>query len=218
MNEVLIISGAYGVGKSEFACQWALHNAPCVLADIDVINPYFRPRELTAWFENKGIKIIGSSIKNHTNQDFPALSGDLGPAIHGSLPLIIDCAGSSHGLRPLAGFKDDLKNAKLCLVVNKFRSDAWGDAVLETMDTFSRFLGISLAGIINNSHLLDETTEVMLIEAHQECLTLCEQWNVPLITTILTKRFGYLQNRIKEPTMVYEELMLRQTWMIKETL
>ena len=217
MTEVLIISGAYGVGKSEFACQWALRNAPCVLADIDVINPYFRPRELTSWFEERGIKIIGSSIKNHTNQDFPALSGDLGPALHGHLPLIIDCAGSAHGLRPLAGFKEDLRTTKLYLVVNKYRSDAWGDAVLETMDTFSRFLGIPLAGIINNSHLLDETTEEMLIEAHQECLALCEQWNVPLIATILTKRFAYLQGKISK-AMVYEELLLRQTWMIKETL
>lgn len=217
MSEVLIISGAYGVGKSEFACQWALRNAPCVLADIDVINPYFRPRELTSWFEEKGIKIIGSSIKHHTNQDFPALSGDLGPALHGQLPLIIDCAGSAHGLRPLAGFKEDLKTTKLYLVVNKYRSDAWGDAVLETMDTFSRFLGIPLAGIINNSHLLDETTEEMLIEAHQECLALCEQWQVPLIATVLTKRFAYLQDKIRN-AMVYEELLLRQTWMIKETL
>lgn len=217
MSEVLIISGAYGVGKSEFACQWALRNAPCVLADIDVINPYFRPRELTSWFEEKGIKIIGSSIKHHTNQDFPALSGDLGPALHGHLPLIIDCAGSAHGLRPLAGFKNDLKEAKLYLVVNKYRSDAWGDAVLETMDTFSRFLGIPLAGIINNSHLLDETTEEMLIEAHQECLALCEQWQVPLIATVLTKRLTYLQDKISK-AMVFEELLLRQTWMIKETL
>ena len=217
MSEVLIISGAYGVGKSEFACQWALRNAPCVLADIDVINPYFRPRELTSWFEEKGIKIIGSSIKHHTNQDFPALSGDLGPALHGHLPLIIDCAGSAHGLRPLAGFKEDLKTTKLYLVVNKYRSDAWGDAVLETMDTFSRFLGIPLAGIINNSHLLDETTEELLLEAHQECLALCEQWQVPLIATVLTKRFAYLQEKISK-AMVYEELLLRQTWMIKETL
>ena len=217
MSEVLIISGAYGVGKSEFACQWALRNAPCVLADIDVINPYFRPRELTSWFEEKGIKIIGSSIKHHTNQDFPALSGDLGPALHGHLPLIIDCAGSAHGLRPLAGFKNDLKEANLYLVVNKYRSDAWGDAVLETMDTFSRFLGIPLAGIINNSHLLDETSEEMLMEAHQECLALCEQWQVPLIATILTKRLAYLQEKISK-AMVYEELLLRQTWMIKETL
>ena len=217
MSEVLIISGAYGVGKSEFACQWALRNAPCVLADIDVINPYFRPRELTSWFEEKGIKIIGSSIKHHTNQDFPALSGDLGPALHGHLPLIIDCAGSAHGLRPLAGFKEDLRTTKLYLVVNKYRSDAWGDAVLETMDTFSRFLGIPLCGIINNSHLLDETTEELLLEAHQECLALCEQWQVPLIATVLTKRFAYLQEKISN-AMVYEELLLRQTWMIKETL
>ena len=217
MSEVLIISGAYGVGKSEFACQWALRNVPCVLADVDVINPYFRPRELTSWFEERGIKIIGSSIKNHTNQDFPALSGDLGPALHGHLPLIIDCAGSAHGLRPLAGFKNDLKEAKLYLVVNKYRSDAWGDAVLEMMDTFSRFLGIPLAGIINNSHLLDETTEELLLEAHQECLALCELWNVPLIATVLTKRFAYLQDKISK-AMVYEELLLRQTWMIKETL
>ena len=217
MSEVLIISGAYGVGKSEFACQWALRNAPCVLADIDVINPSFRPRELTSWFEEKRIKIIGSSIKNHTNQDFPALSGDLGPALHGHLPLIIDCAGSAHGLRPLAGFKNDLKEANLYLVVNKYRSDAWGDAVLETMDTFSRFLGIPLAGIINNSHLLDETTEELLLEAHQECLSLCEQWQVPLIATVLTKRFACLQDKISK-AMVYEELLLRQTWMIKETL
>ena len=50
MSEVIVLTGAYGVGKSEFACQLALLKAPCVLADFDVINPYFRPREQTSWF------------------------------------------------------------------------------------------------------------------------------------------------------------------------
>ena len=58
MSEVIVLTGAYGVGKSEFASQLALTKAPCVLADFDVINPYFRPREQTTWFESKGVKII----------------------------------------------------------------------------------------------------------------------------------------------------------------
>lgn len=217
MSDVFIITGAYGVGKSEFACQWALRNAPCILADIDVINPFFRPRELTDSFEGKGVRIIGSSIKMHTNQDFPALSGELGAALNGPLPLIIDCAGSMHGLRPLAGFKSELKMAQLYFVVNKFRGGAWGDDAAEMMGSMGHWLGIPLTGIINNSHLLDETTEALIIEAHQECLTLCEHWRVPLIATILAKRFAYLQTKISK-AIVYEELMLRQTWMIKETL
>ncbi|TFG82886.1 MAG: hypothetical protein E4G74_02040, partial [Erysipelotrichales bacterium] len=78
MKNSVICTGPYGVGKSEFSIQYALTQAPCYLADLDVLNPYFRPREIHGFLSEHGVTIIGNSTHNMTNLDLPGLSGDVG--------------------------------------------------------------------------------------------------------------------------------------------
>jgi len=219
MSEVIVLTGAYGVGKSEFASQLALLKAPCVLADFDVINPYFRPREQTSWFESKGVKIIGSQIKNHINQDFPALSGDLPSYINQGKTVIIDCAGSENGLKPLASFMDVLNHAKVYIVINFNRIESRLEYISELIDLFEKRSHLKIAGLVHNTHMLDETTAEMILSAQVRCEDLSRQLNLPIIYTMIRKDFYQeCKKMIHNECVVYDKLILREDWMKGETL
>lgn len=219
MSEVIVLTGAYGVGKSEFASQLALTKAPCVLADFDVINPYFRPREQTTWFESKGVKIIGSQIKNHINQDFPALSGDLPSYINQGKTVIIDCAGSENGLKPLASFMDALVHAKVYIVINFNRIESRLEYISELIDLFEKRSHLKIAGLVHNTHMLDETTSEMILSAQFRCEDLSKQLNLPIIYTMIRKDFYQeCKEMIHNECIVYDTLILREVWMKGDTL
>ena len=79
-HRVSIITGHYGTGKTEFAVNLALQLAACqkqvMLADLDIVNPYFRSRERKAVLENAGIRLVASS-QACTDADVPALPAEL---------------------------------------------------------------------------------------------------------------------------------------------
>ena len=219
MSEVIVLTGAYGVGKSEFASQLALTKAPCVLADFDVINPYFRPREQTSWFESKGVKIIGSQIKNHINQDFPALSGDLPSYINQGKTVIIDCAGSENGLKPLASFMDVLTHAKVYIVINFNRIESRIEYISELIELFENRSHLKIAGLVHNTHLLDETTVEMVKDAQVKCEALSIKLNLPIVYTMIHKNFYQeCKEMIHNECIVYDKLILREVWMKGDTL
>jgi len=219
MSEVIVLTGAYGVGKSEFASQLALLKAPCVLADFDVINPYFRPREQTTWFESKGVKIIGSQIKNHINQDFPALSGDLPSYINQGKNVIIDCAGSENGLKPLASFMDVLVDAKVYIVLNFNRFESRIESISDLIDLFEKRSHLKIAGFVHNTHLLDETSIDMILTAQAQCEDLSKQLNIPIVYTMIHKDFYQAcKEMIHNECVVYDKLILREDWMKGDTL
>ena len=80
-KRVRIIAGHYGSGKTEFAVNYAValsKNAPrVVLADLDIVNVFFRSRERRKELEEYGVRVIGSSIKQD-NCDLPAVSAEIG--------------------------------------------------------------------------------------------------------------------------------------------
>ena len=218
MSDVLIITGAYGVGKSEFASQLALLKAPCALADLDVINPYFRPREQAEWLARQGVSVIGSILKNHINQDFPAMSGNLRGAITQNIPLIIDCAGSENGLKPLASFEDVLQNAKVWLVVNAKRPESFFDQIIPMIELFESRSHMRISGLVHNTHLLDQTDPQDILKAQCELETLSEKIHIPIVYTMINKSFRTITGAIHNPVVLFDHLILRSDWMKGETL
>ncbi|NTW95631.1 MAG: hypothetical protein HGB31_03330 [Erysipelotrichaceae bacterium] len=217
MSEVLIITGAYGVGKSEFASQLALLKAPCALADLDVINPYFRPREQALWLKSKGVDVLGSILPNHINQDFPAMSGNLRGAISQNIPLIIDCAGSENGLKPLASFEDVLQNAQVWLVVNANRPESFFDQIKPMIELFESRSHLRISGFVHNTHLLDQTDPSMILKAQAELEVISKALNVPIVYTMINEKYKS-SLPIHNPLVCFDHLILRSDWMKGETL
>ncbi len=173
LSPVTVITGHYGVGKTNLALNVALDAASSgldvTLVDLDVVNPYFRASEYRTVLEENGVKLVAPAFAEAgTNLDVPALTGSIRPAIDsaysdetGTRCTIIDAGGDDVGATALGRFADAIKAGpyQMWYVVNGYRNltphaaDAIG--VLEDIKQASR---LEPTGVVNNSHLQDETT------------------------------------------------------------
>lgn len=78
-KQITVISGHYGTGKTEFAVNLAFAMArdgrKTALADLDIVNPYFRSYERSRELEREGITVFVTS--NLGKADIPALPPDI---------------------------------------------------------------------------------------------------------------------------------------------
>lgn len=214
MSEKIIITGAYGVGKSEFASQLALTLAPCYLADLDIINPYFRPREQAVWLKSHGVEVVGSLLKNHINQDFPALSGAISGIISQNHRIILDMAGSENGLRPLATFFEELKDAQVWLVVNLSRPESMLDKIEAMIGLFEERSKLKITGIVHNTHMLEFTTVEMVTDSQRKLKILCDRLQIPIVYTMISESIAsQCRYEIENPVLIFKHLILRADWM-----
>ena len=80
-KRITIICGHYGSGKTTFSINYALYlrnqtSKDIYIADLDVVNPYFRSREHFDYLKDKNIKVIGSYLPQ-SGADLPAVSAEV---------------------------------------------------------------------------------------------------------------------------------------------
>ena len=79
-KRITILCGHYGTGKTNVAVNLALAMAKTsekvTVADLDIVNPYFRTLDSAADFDAAGIRLICSRFAN-SNVDIPSLPPDL---------------------------------------------------------------------------------------------------------------------------------------------
>ena len=79
-HRLTLVTGHYGTGKTEFSVNLALALAEAgervALADLDIVNPYFRSRERRELLEAAGIRLIATS-QALADADVPALPAEL---------------------------------------------------------------------------------------------------------------------------------------------
>ena len=65
-KRVTLFAGHYGSGKTNIAVNYALRLASegkrTAIADLDIVNPYFRTRDSAADLEAAGVELISSQI------------------------------------------------------------------------------------------------------------------------------------------------------------
>ncbi|MCK5311421.1 MAG: tyrosine-protein kinase family protein [Desulfobacteraceae bacterium] len=162
---IVVIAGNYGSGKTEIAVNLALHKKKAGLnvsiADLDLVNPYFRAREALDPLEKSGIKVVLPD-KKYFNADLPILSPAVASMIKDSYDLaILDAGGDDVGVTVLAALKDSFsgKDVKMIQVVNPYRpftQDVEGCIKIKEEIEKSSYLKIN--GIVGNANLIDETT------------------------------------------------------------
>ncbi|MDY0320082.1 MAG: hypothetical protein RBQ67_08850, partial [Candidatus Cloacimonadaceae bacterium] len=75
--KLYIVIGAYGSGKSEYSIHLArslkAEGKEVSLADMDVVNPYFRTRDVREEFATQGIEVIAPEGQ-FSHADLPMIS------------------------------------------------------------------------------------------------------------------------------------------------
>ncbi len=173
IKRVTIFAGHYGSGKTNIAVNYALNisvtGKQTVIADLDIVNPYFRTKDASDVLSKNDIKLISSPYAN-TNVDTPALPAEAYSVIHNkNNHAIIDVGGDDRGALALGRFSKDIlaeDNYELLFVINKYRYlTADVPSTVEVMREIENACGIRFTGIVNNSNLGDETTAQNVIDS-----------------------------------------------------
>ena len=171
MNELYIVIGAYGSGKSEYSIHLAqeLNEAgkDVVLVDMDVVNPYFRSREVRDEFAAIGIEVVALD-GSFSHADLPMIS----PRIMGmvqnlSKTVILDVGGDPAGCRTLGRFVDAInaREHKMQLVINTMRPFTSNVQEITAMKQSLEFSSkLKVTELICNTNLMEYTEQDVVAE------------------------------------------------------
>ena len=188
-EKVTIISGPYGSGKTNVAVNLAMSIAKsgqvCRIADLDIVNPYFRSADNEKMLNDLGVETMIPIFAN-TNVDIPALPANYQLLFTGEGKSVADVGGDGDGAAVLGLSHDDYIEAgyKMYFVYNRYRYiTAEPEGALGVLEEIKRASGLEFHGIINNSNLGKETTEETVINAVPYAKRLAEIANLPLLLT-----------------------------------
>lgn len=122
----IVVTGHYGSGKTNLSLNLAMdlrkRGKPVVLADLDIVNPYFRTADFRAFAADNGIQLVASDYAG-SSLDIPALTASLDPKIGGGDSLIIDVGGDDAGAYALGRYAPRLEETgyTMLYVINAYR-------------------------------------------------------------------------------------------------
>lgn len=205
-KRLTILCGHYGSGKTNIAVNMALdlrkQRENVAIADLDIVNPYFRSKDSEDEFREKNIRLICSDFAS-SNVDLPSMPADLYSITDDkSLSVILDIGGDDRGAYALGRLRDAILNEgdyEMLMVINKFRPltpDA--PSTIEVMREIEWACGIPFTGVINNSNLAGETTAEDVLRSAEYAQKVCESSGLPLVLTTVEERlYDELKDQIQ---------------------
>ena len=190
-KRVTLFAGHYGSGKTNVAVNFALHLAAqgkaVTLADMDIVNPYYRSKDSAAELEAAGVKVIASAYAN-TNVDVPALPQEMYSVTEDtSRYAVLDVGGDDRGALALGRYAPAIlkeNDYHMIYVFNAARPlSRTADMALEIMQESETAGGIPFTAIINNTNLGRETTWETVAASHVEAEKLSQISGLPLLFT-----------------------------------
>ena len=210
-HRLTIVTGHYGTGKTEFSVNLALalarEHPDVTLADLDIVNPYFRSRERKALLAQHGVTLISSS-QACTDADVPSLPPQLlGLLDDPSRRGVLDIGGDPVGARVLARFRPRIakEDHQLLFVLNANRPEVrQRDDAIRYLRSIEAVTGLSCTGIVNNTHLCGETTAEDIRKGALLAAAVSEETGIPLLChTALETLAGELEDLPLFPIRIY---------------
>ena len=197
LTGILIIVGNYGSGKTEVSINLALERKRAGLdvrvADLDLVNPYFRTREARNLLKDRGVELV-LPPEQYMHADLPILS----PAIAGMLRrpaevTLLDVGGDDVGATVLAALADVLQNREIRMlqVINPFRPFTETiEGCLAIGQQIEAAAKLKINGFIGNPNLIDETGPEDIYRGYDFVRSLSQKAGLPL--EFLTVETGLL--------------------------
>ena len=172
-KRLTLFAGHYGSGKTNIAVNYALALAgegkKVCIADLDIVNPYFRTADSTRQLEEAGVEVIVSQFAN-SNVDLPSLPAEAYRLVEDhSTYGVMDIGGDDRGAYALGRYTPYIlkeNNYRMVFVANSFRPlTRTPREALEVMREIEAACGLRFTHIVNNANLGSETTAQILLEA-----------------------------------------------------
>lgn len=169
-EEIIIFTGSFGSGKTEIAINQAIEalkrQENVIMVDLDIVNPYFRSRDMREKLKEIGIKVIAPPGK-FAIADLPIISPEIKGTIEDSeRKLIIDLGGDDVGARSIASFYPVLKNIgyQMYMVINPYRPFTQNSEEIQRMlQEIEQSSRLKISSLISNPNL-GEQTDLEIIE------------------------------------------------------
>ena len=190
-KRLTLFAGHYGSGKTNIAVNYALHlaregKAVCI-ADLDIVNPYFRTKDSAKVLEQNGVTLISPQFAN-TNVDLPALPAEAYRLVTDrNIYGIMDIGGDDRGAYALGRYVPAIVeegNYRMVFVANCCRPlTRTPEEALEVMGEIEAACGLQFTDLINNANLGSETTAQTVLDAQGYMEKLSALSGLPVFAT-----------------------------------
>lgn len=191
MKRITIFAGHYGSGKTNIAVNYALAMArdgkKVTIADLDIVNPYYRTKDSSEILAENGIELISSPYAN-TNVDVPALPAEAYKVTDDkSAYAIIDVGGDDRGALAMGRYAPKIleeNDFEMLAVINRYRpltKDA--KSTLEVMREIEAACKMPFTGIVNNSNLGALTTREDILSSLDYANEVSRLSGLPIVMT-----------------------------------
>lgn len=195
MKRITLFVGHYGSGKTNIAVNYAFklrqQGLEVAVADLDIVNPYFRTKDSEKELKDAGIRLICSDFAS-SNVDLPSLPQDIYSVIDDRTEYaVMDIGGDDRGAYALGRYSESIvreNDYEMFLVINMYRPltrDAY--STLEVMNEIEKAASMKFTAIINNSNLGEETTAQDVLDSLKYADEVSKLTGLPVAMTTVKK-------------------------------
>lgn len=190
-KRLTLFAGHYGSGKTNIAVNYALRLAEegknVCIADLDIVNPYFRTADSKEAFEKAGVELISPQFAN-SNVDLPALPAKAYKLVQDkSCYGVMDIGGDDRGAYALGRYVPYLleeNNYRMVFVANCSRPlTRTAQEAMEVMKEIEAACGLKFTDIVNNTNLASCTDAQTVLDSRSFIEELSRLSGLPVFFT-----------------------------------
>lgn len=220
---VTLVTGHYGVGKTNFSLNLALDQARAgknvTLIDLDIVNPYFRSSDYPQMLEDAGVRLIAPEFAR-TALDTPSLSGTIESAIDEARNrqhsmVIVDMGGDDVGATATGRYAQVIQKEDYALlyVVNAFREQTQTpEEAAALLPEIEQNCHLKATALVNNSHLQGETSEETIVAGYRFAQRTARALTLPLACTTVPVDAADLVHSVKNGTLACDSVYFVQVY------
>ena len=216
-KRISVFVGHYGSGKTNIALNFALRlkekGEKVSIADLDIVNPYFRTQDSKEMLREAGIKLISSEFAG-SNVDLPALPPDVYSMFDNKdICGVLDVGGDDRGALALGRYVDGIKKENdydIFFVINKYRPlTKTPELTIEVLREVEDASGIKITGLINNSNLGEITTAEDVEKSSSYAEEVSRLSGLPVVYTTVHES---ISESVSLKNVMPIKLYVKQTW------
>lgn len=190
-RRITLFAGHYGSGKTNIALNYARmlrrRGARVAVADLDIVNPYFRTKDSADALAAEGIELVVSDFAN-SNVDFPAMPKETyGLLADPGRHVVVDVGGDDRGALALGRYVDEIRSGgdyEMLAVVNASRPlTRTPEDTVSVLREIEEASALPFTGIVNNTNLAQATTAETVLASLSYAQSVADAMGLPVRLT-----------------------------------